>query len=286
MHESINYYSYYGDLTVEDYFTKRILNNNKEMERFYEVIENLPSDISSVFDVGCGPGIFLHTLQEKLNVNVLGLEITESKLKYAAKKMNVQGLMGDAGNLPIKTGSYDLTVALEVLEHLPHFTFRNAINEIQRISKKYIVISVPYSENRINISCPSCGCKFHPSLHLRSFNEKILLNLFENFSAVKIHRINEYYQLINPFGVFHQLFSKKPFPEFSMCPACGFTRNTDKNEVLNKKKSIYFIIKKLSFGLLPENKEYQWILFMKKWAIRLWPKRKKCQWIMGIYGRK
>ena len=52
--------------------------------------------------------------------------------------------VADIRNLPFKNNSYDLVMACEVIEHIPWKDVDKALNELNRISKKYVLISIPY----------------------------------------------------------------------------------------------------------------------------------------------
>ncbi len=51
----------------------------------------------------------------------------------------------DAENLPLKDNSYDLVYTWEVLHHVPNP--QSAVNEMARVSKKYVVIFEPNRNN-------------------------------------------------------------------------------------------------------------------------------------------
>lgn len=48
-------------------------------------------------------------------------------------------------NLPFEDSEFDCVMAYEVLEHLPFDDFSKAISELNRVSRKYVLISLPYS---------------------------------------------------------------------------------------------------------------------------------------------
>ncbi len=53
-------------------------------------------------------------------------------------------VVGDILNLPFKRNEFDVVVAFEVLEHLPFEKFDQAIGEMHRVSKRTVIISLPY----------------------------------------------------------------------------------------------------------------------------------------------
>ena len=50
---------------------------------------------------------------------------------------------GDVRALPFKDSTFDVVAAFEVLEHIPIEMFEPAINELARVSKKHVIISLP-----------------------------------------------------------------------------------------------------------------------------------------------
>ena len=53
--------------------------------------------------------------------------------------------VADVRNLPFDTGSYDVVLCYEVLEHLPREDTLRALMELQRVTRLDAVISLPYS---------------------------------------------------------------------------------------------------------------------------------------------
>ncbi len=54
-------------------------------------------------------------------------------------------IIADIRKIPLDNKSFDLVMACEVLEHLPFEELDNALNELNRISKEYVIISIPYA---------------------------------------------------------------------------------------------------------------------------------------------
>jgi len=52
---------------------------------------------------------------------------------------------GDIRKLPFKSNLFDLILACEILEHLPWQDFEKSLNELYRVTRKYLIISIPYS---------------------------------------------------------------------------------------------------------------------------------------------
>lgn len=102
-----------------------------------------PLNIETVLDVGCGEGFTLSRLsREKIGKTYEGIEVDDSAIELGKKLYpNLKFIKGDIYKLPFKSNSFDLVVCTEVLEHLENP--RKAYKELIRVSRKYILLSVP-----------------------------------------------------------------------------------------------------------------------------------------------
>ncbi len=102
-----------------------------------------PLNIDSVLDVGCGEGFTIDRLQkEKIGKEHVGIEYDDTAIALGKKlypKVNIK--KGDIYDLPYKSNSFDLVICTEVLEHLENP--KKAYKELLRVSKKYVLLSVP-----------------------------------------------------------------------------------------------------------------------------------------------
>lgn len=112
---------------------------------FFRHLVNLITSkkIDSILDVGSGEGFTLNRLKRRgIGKKLEGLEysgdaITLGKQMYPAIKIT----KGSIYELPYKDNSFDLVLCTEVLEHLEKP--QEGLKELIRVSKKYLVISVP-----------------------------------------------------------------------------------------------------------------------------------------------
>lgn len=114
-------------------------------QRINAVIRNLSlRGPEKVLDCGCGDGIFDSVLKEKCEW-IVGLDASIRNLKIAkgATKGNVSFVLGDAQNLPFKSGQFDRVLCTEVLEHLQNDA--QALTEIHRVltNNAFLVLTVP-----------------------------------------------------------------------------------------------------------------------------------------------
>ncbi|WP_230742988.1 class I SAM-dependent methyltransferase [Methanooceanicella nereidis] len=96
-------------------------------------------NVNNALDVGCGEGFVTQYLNLK---NSTGIDISNNALIFARKiNKNTNFCRSSIYKLPFKDESFDLIMALEVLEHLEDPD--SALCEIKRISRKYCLLSVP-----------------------------------------------------------------------------------------------------------------------------------------------
>lgn len=112
---------------------------------FYSTLISLANPLlpKTVLDAGCGEGFTLNKLMlNQIGQSIEGVENEKEAIALGKKlfpKANIK--QGSIYDLPYKDGSFDLVVCTEVLEHLKYP--QKALLEIIRVSKKYIILSVP-----------------------------------------------------------------------------------------------------------------------------------------------
>jgi SAM-dependent methyltransferase len=140
----------------------------------------IPENVKTILDVGCGNGAITNFLADYYTVT--GLDRSESALEY----VNTNKILASADAIPIKDNVFDLVFSSELLEHLEDEVLVNTVKEIKRVSKSYILISVPNAENpdKLSIQCPECKYIFNRPNHLRSFSIASLTRLFPEYELI------------------------------------------------------------------------------------------------------
>jgi 2-polyprenyl-3-methyl-5-hydroxy-6-metoxy-1,4-benzoquinol methylase len=129
----------YSKHTSKNPLKKYLINN------FFETLRrNLVGlRIETVLDVGCGEGFTLKKLEDwKIGKEYKGIDSSGEAIKLGKKhnpNLNIE--IGDIYNLKFKSKSFDLIICTEVLEHLEDPG--KALAELKRVSRKYILFSVP-----------------------------------------------------------------------------------------------------------------------------------------------
>lgn len=98
---------------------------------------------SSILDAGCGEGFTLNKFfEEGIGKNLEGVDFSKEAIELGKKHFPFLKLKeGDIYDLPYKKDSFDVVICTEVLEHLENP--KKAISEVLRVSKRYVVFSVP-----------------------------------------------------------------------------------------------------------------------------------------------
>jgi SAM-dependent methyltransferase len=241
----------------------------QEEARINETIVLIPEDCSSILDVGCGDGRITNRLVKKFN-HVCGLDTSEEGLKHVESEK----VLGNLDCLQFTDKSFDLILCCEVLEHLPYQIYEKALKEIERVSKKYIIISVPNNQDRnlSSVRCPYCNCSFDASRHVRSFDSRKLEGLFNDFKPIIIKPCvlsKSYPTEIYKITKFLEPIIKTPYPVIALCPQCGYSR---------------LVIGKSRSGE-PAATDGIFIKTLRHMA-RIIPKKRLGIWLIGVYERK
>ncbi len=102
---------------------------------YYYQINLIPKKISSILEIGIG-NKFVSSQLRKLGKIVTTLDV-DRKLK--------PDIIANVNAIGLKDRSFDCVICYEVLEHLPLSMFETCLNELRRISRKYLIISLPFS---------------------------------------------------------------------------------------------------------------------------------------------
>lgn len=196
-----------------------------ERDRLMAGLDFIPADAKSLIDIGCGNGAFISFAETaRPDIDMLGVDPSGSAIRQKWCRSDV--IQGEATKLPFGDRSFDVVCSMAVLEHIPDSGIGNSLAEIMRLSRKYILLNLPYREQRARINCPSCNCSFDPHLHLRSYDDARIAGLFPGFVERK-RLVLSAPELIVPYTlqrVLKREFSASRYPN-AICPQCGYTAN-------------------------------------------------------------
>lgn len=127
--------------------------------------------VTSILDAGCGDGSLANDLKRKYGCPVVGLDLAAKRVAFAKKRVKDVGF-GQASiyQLPFRDSSFDLVVCTDLLEHLDDP--QKAMSELVRVSKRAVVISVPYKITIEKTLCTHCGKDYFLYGHQHSFGKE------------------------------------------------------------------------------------------------------------------
>lgn len=133
-----------------------------------------PAGARTAADVGCGRGEIVQALRAH-GVRATGLDISRDAAPAAQANLTA---------LPLKTGAVDLVLACEVLEHMPAQDLPRAVQELGRVARRWVVVTVPLDEqlDLEQSTCAQCHGRFNSSGHLRIVRREDVLGWFAGWT--------------------------------------------------------------------------------------------------------
>jgi 2-polyprenyl-3-methyl-5-hydroxy-6-metoxy-1,4-benzoquinol methylase len=100
---------------------------------------------ASVLDVGCGEGVLTEQWADRLGSGrIVGVDLDDPKLRAewaTRQRPNLEYRTMRAGDLPFDDDEFELTAAIEVLEHVPDP--EHTVSEMARVASRHLLASVP-----------------------------------------------------------------------------------------------------------------------------------------------
>jgi len=157
-------------------------NSERERSRVASLMELLPANLGSALDIGARDGFISMLLAERYAA-ITALDLEKPQINHE----KIACVAGDITGLNFPNGSFDLVFCAEVLEHIPTHLLTKACEELVRVSKKYLVIGVPFRQDiRVGrTTCAACGKVNPPWGHVNSFDEQRLNKLFHACHSLK-----------------------------------------------------------------------------------------------------
>ncbi len=161
----------------------------------------------SVFDFGCGDGLFLAQLRNFFpSFELCGLDLSETAVSKGREVYNLNLVAGDLKNVTFEKNYFDLVTSYHVFEHLQNP--KEVLKKIYYLLKPRgkVMITTP-NENYFLLKIfqllykltggklQSHLKKFYNLEHINSFTEKSLRNLLEDsgFKVMKVWQDERYF---------------------------------------------------------------------------------------------
>lgn len=187
-----------------------IFGSLREISLVENILSQTPAFINAI-DIGCGEGYLLFRLSERKKGMLYGLDLSEGRIDTTKTHIPASFLLrGDVLSLPFPDNTFDVVFCSELLEHITNY--KKVVDELIRISKKTIIITVPNELQLVSVMCPKCKTKHFLDGHVNFFTEHNLKALFLNRNDVRIcstrkfHSIYTYNRITMKLPLFLRLF--------------------------------------------------------------------------------
>lgn len=189
--------------------------------RFRSAARLLPGAPATVLDVGCGVGVLSDWLAG-LGYAVTGVDTDEALMARMVAPHRVASI--DA--LPFEDESFDAVVASEVLEHLPVDVFERSRDEMARVARTAIIVTVPNAESLESAStrCPACGCTYSVHGHVRRFDASALGDLLPGWRLAELEQVGPWKARHRSLEwvIRRRLLGRWPSQPGAICPQCQY----------------------------------------------------------------
>ena len=101
-----------------------------------------------VLDVGCAKGFMLHDFMALIpGLLIQGVDVSEYAIENSMESVKPQLQVADARDLPFEDNSFDLVISINTIHNLERAELIQALQEIQRVTKKNAFITVDAYRN-------------------------------------------------------------------------------------------------------------------------------------------
>ena len=194
------------------------------------VLAMIPQGARSILDVGCGNGAITNHLPTDRHIEAC--DISEAALAHVRCDTKVADLTA----LPFEDGQFDLVLTTDVLEHIPEESYHKALNELYRVSARWLLVAVPYNEllEAATVNCGSCGTSFHVHWHQRFYSAEKLAGLWQGRAGAIAHAFGgARWRWSSPLVIqlLHLIKGRQYAFEHAKCPHCGAAYHPEQSEV-------------------------------------------------------
>ena len=122
----------------DHYEFQRYVSKQRWASMWHQLDEVLATGSESVLEIGPGPGIF------KAVGGLLGLRIDTLDIDPELSP----DFIAPADQMPFASSSYDAACAFQMLEHLPFEDSLAVVEEMSRVARSHVIVSLPDSRPR------------------------------------------------------------------------------------------------------------------------------------------
>lgn len=221
--------------------------------RLADTVAMVPAGAASVLDVGCGPGDLLRRLDAPVRI---GTDLATRGMRRAGLPVARASVL----SLPFADASFDVVVCAETLEHLDPPDLRPAADELMRVARRHVLVTVPNREQLLLNShrCPRCGTVFHLHGHQSSLGEGDVRALFPGARAFDV-RGSWRERPFSPalLRLRTETLGLWKHTAHTLCPRCG-NRQFENHE----RRVAYWLVHAANLLLHPRKTRFNWILVL------------------------
>jgi len=129
------------------YFTDKYESKLRFISYWHQINEIRQKSPKNILEVGVGSG-FVSRYLKRLGLDFTTMDIEERLEPDVVAKVTA---------LPLKKNSFDLVACFEVLEHLPYYHFLPSLVQLARVSKRWVIISLPDATRALSFILRSTG---------------------------------------------------------------------------------------------------------------------------------
>lgn len=125
---------------ISHYNFLKYVNKERFISYYYQLKYILEINPKTFLEIGCGTGILKKFLPKSINYFSSDIDIDLTP-----------DVMSNIESLPFKDNSFEMIGCFQVLEHLPFEKFKQILLELERVSSKYVFISIPNASRQFMI---------------------------------------------------------------------------------------------------------------------------------------
>ena len=161
-----------------DYTNRNVITPESRVNAFNQMVGDL--NIDKILEVGCNVGHNLVALSKIKDYKLVGLEPSKYAVLQGRSNTAISILEGNAFDIPFKDGYFDLVFTSGVLIHISLADLPKAMDEMYRVTNRYLLVIEYYAENETVI--PYHG---HSQLLWKRNFKKHFEDRFPNMKLVK-----------------------------------------------------------------------------------------------------
>ena len=158
-----------------------------EISRLRKTVDSIPDTVKTGLEIGFYDLRLSALLRGRVDMVSIDLP------RNVETKDGYKLAFADLRALPFRDNSFDITICTEVLEHLPEEVLSKGVKELLRVSRKYVLVSVPYKQRIWNemFKCANCGFVGNSMGHVNYMDENTLTTLFKVASLQKAELVGK-----------------------------------------------------------------------------------------------